>query len=210
MFALDLGSDGASGPYLAWSAKGTQDGQVDPRNFYIREGSNKEMVDVTKGMVLDIEGMKTGWQHSEGVAGVAPEWKWNSSLSHMMPCPGERQDWKQGFSIPVALGGGRTATWEQAGAGVWQALLGLQVPLQGQPARGMLPLVKLIGTEVVNFKRGNTIKPVLEIAKWVERPDSLKEGAAAGIATEPAPQPAAAPQPAPAPAPAASDDDLEF
>jgi hypothetical protein len=36
----------------------------------------------------------------------------------------------------------------------------------------------------------------------VDKPDCLKEGAAAGIATDPAP--------APAPAPAAADDDMEF
>jgi len=38
----------------------------------------------------------------------------------------------------------------------------------------------------------------------VDKPDCLKDGAAAGIATEPTPAPA------PAPAPAAADDDMEF
>jgi hypothetical protein len=55
-------------------------------------------------MVLDIAKMKTGWQKSEGIAGVAPEWKWNHSVSQMMQSPGE--EWKKGFSIPVAIGGG--------------------------------------------------------------------------------------------------------
>ena len=75
MFALDLGSDGSSGPFLAWSARGTQDGQIGPKTFYIRDGGHKEEVDVSKGMILDIEAMKTGWQRSEGMAGVAPEWR---------------------------------------------------------------------------------------------------------------------------------------
>jgi hypothetical protein len=45
--------------------------------------------------------------------------------------------------------------------------------------------------------------------KWVPRPDCLKEGAAAGIATEPAPQPVQ--QQAAAPAPAANvPQDAEF
>ena len=208
MFELDLGSDGSSGPYIAWSARGTQDGIIDPKSFYIRDGGHKEPIDVSKGMVLDIETLKTGWQRSEGMAGVAPEWRWNPSPAQMMAAPGD--DWKKGMSVKVALGGGRTGTWEQAGAAVWQALVKLAPSLKAQPSVGMLPLVKLAGTEAMQFKRGSTIAPILEIAKWVERPDSLKEGAAAGIATEPAPQPAAAPQPAPAPAPAASDDDLEF
>jgi len=61
---------------------------------------------------------------------------------------------------------------------------------------------------MLQFKRGSTVVPVLEIIQWVDRPDCLKEGAAAGIATEPAP----APQPAPQPAPAAgvADDTVEF
>ena len=60
---------------------------------------------------------------------------------------------------------------------------------------------------MLQFKRGSTVVPVLEIIQWVDRPDCLKEGAAAGIATEPAPAPA--PQPAPAPAASASAD-VEF
>lgn len=204
MFALDLGSDGSSGPFLAWSARGTQDGQIGPKTFYIRDGGHKEEVDVSKGMIIDIEAMKTGWQRSEGMAGVAPEWRWNPSPSQMMAAPGD--DWKKGLSVKVALGGGRVATWEQAGAAAWQALVKLAPSLQSQPSPGMLPVVKLSGTDAMQFKRGSTVAPILEVAKWVERPDSLKEGAAAGIATEPA----AAPKPAPAPAPAAADDDLEF
>ena len=121
-----------------------------------------------------------------------------------MAAPGD--DWKKGLSVKVALGGGRVATWEQAGAAAWQALVKLAPSLQSQPSPGMLPVVKLAGTDAMQFKRGSTVAPILEVAKWVERPDSLKEGAAAGIATEPA----AAPKPAPAPAPAAADDDLEF
>lgn len=208
MFALDLGSDGASGPFLAWSARGTQDGEVGPKTFYVRDGGRKEAIDISKGIVLDIETMKTGWQRSEGMAGVAPEWRWNPSPSQMMAAPGE--DWKKGLSVKAALGGGRVATWEQAGAAAWQALVKLAPSLQAQPSVGMLPLVRLAGTEAMQFKRGSTVAPILEIVKWVERPDSLKEGAAAGIATEPtAPAPAVT-QPSVAPPPPAMDDDLEF
>jgi hypothetical protein len=71
-------------------------------------------------------------------------------------------------------------------------------------------MVKLTDTKAMQFKRGSTVSPVLTIAKWVPRPDALKDGAAAGIATEPA-----APKPAPAPVapppPVMSDEDaLEF
>jgi hypothetical protein len=105
MFTFDTGSNGASGPFLAWSARGTQDGAVGPRKFFIRDGGTKTEYDASKGFVLDIEGMKTGFQRSEGVAGVAPEWKWNASVTQMMASPGD--DWKKGFSIRCAIGGGQ-------------------------------------------------------------------------------------------------------
>jgi len=215
MFALDTGNNGGgNGPFLQWSARGTQDGVINPKSFYIRASDGKTVYDATKGMVLDIEKMRTGWQKSEGVAGVAPEWKWNPSPSQMMAQPSE--DWKKGFSIVVAIGGGDVATWEQAGTAAWQCLVDLSAALQQQPAANMLPLVRLADVKPMQFKRGSTISPVLEIIKWVPRPDCLKEGAAAGIATAPvaaaAPAPKPAPKPAPvaAPTPAAVYDDMEF
>ena len=210
MFQIDIGSIGAEGPFLQWSARGTQDGSIGPKSFYIRDGGEKIAYDATKGMVLDIEKMKTGWRKSDGIAGVAPEWRWNPSLTQMMLPPGD--DWKRGFSITVAIGGGETATWEQAGTPAWQALVDLTPQLTQQPGPGQLPLVKLTDTKAMQFKRGSTVSPVLTIVKWVPRPDCLKDGAAAGIATEPA-QPATkqtAKAPAAPPPPPQTDEELEF
>jgi hypothetical protein len=80
----------------------------------------------------------------------------------------------------------QAATWEQAGAAPWDCLTDLAPKLSEQPAKGMLPLVKLVDARAVQFKRGSTVVPILQIVKWVDRPDCLKEGAVAGIATEPA------------------------
>lgn len=201
MFQLDTGNDGVSGPFLQWSARGTQDGAVNARSFYVRDGSGKTAYDASKGFVMDITSLKTGWQKSEGIAGVAPEWKWNPSPAQMMAKPGD--DWKKGMSVRCALGGGQVATWEQAGTAVWEMLINLAPQLSQQPNPNQLPVVRLADVKVMQFQRGSTVAPVMEIVKWVDRPDALKDGAAAGIADEPAP----APQPAPAPAPS---DDLEF
>ena len=208
MFNLDLGSSGGSGPFLAWSAIGTRDGSVPARSFYIRDGGNKTPYDASKGFVLDIDALKTGWQHSEGAVGVAPSWKWNESVSQMMAKPGD--DWKKGFSVPCATGGGAVATWEQAGASAWQALEALAPLLSQRPDAKSLPVVRLAEAKFVQFTKGSTVVPILEIVKWTDRPDALKEGVAAGIAMEPA---APAPVAAPAPMPAAadlSDDEMEF
>ena len=207
MFTLDTGSEGASGPFMAWSARGSQDGEINSKTFYVRDGGSKRPIDAAKGFVMDITSMKTGWQRSEGIAGVAPEWRWNPSPAQMMASPGD--DWKKGISVKVAIGGGNVATWEQAGAATWQAIVKLVPSLQAQPGRNMLPLVRMTGTEAMQFKRGSTIAPVLEVVKWVGRPECLNQNVVAGFAIETA-APAPAAKAAPAPQPAVADDDLEF
>lgn len=212
-FDIDTGSNGGSeGPWLAWSARGTLDGQIDPKSFYLRDENGKTAFDGFKtGVVLDIQNMKTGWQRSEGIAGQAPDWRWNPSLSQMQPQPGD--DYKKGFSIRCAIGGGKTATWEQAGAAAWNAFVALVPSLQQSPGGDVLPMVQITGTKLQQFKRGSTVEPVLAVVKWVPRPDCLKEGIAAGFAADPTPAAATPVQqaaPAPAPAPAAVPSDAEF
>lgn len=212
MFDIDTGSNGSQGPWIAWSARGTLDGQIEAKSFYLRDEGGKKPLDAfNKGVVMDIYAMKTGWQKSEGIAGQAPDWKWNASVSQMQPQPGD--DYKKGFQIPCAIGGGETATWEQAGAAAWNAFTGLVPALQEAP-EGKLPVVKLTGTKVQQFKRGSTVEPILEVVKWVDRPDCLKEGVQAGIDTgndQPAPaQEQPAQQAQAEPAPATADDDMEF
>ena len=42
MFEIDLGSTGSDiNEFLSWSARGTQDGSVRARSFYLREGAAK-------------------------------------------------------------------------------------------------------------------------------------------------------------------------
>ena len=210
MFNIDTGSNSSDGPWLAWSARGTQDGSVPARTFFIRESTGKTPTQaLDKGVVMDIHGMKTGWQRSDGVVGQAPEWRWNPSVTQMMQSPGE--DWKKGFSIRCAIGGGATAAWEQSGAAVWDALVGLAPQLQQAPDGTSLPVVRLKESKLVQFKKGSTVTPILEVIKWVPRPDCLKEGAVAGIAIEPA-APVATPAPIAPPAPPAPAlaDDIEF
>jgi len=200
-FDIDTGSQGSQGPWIAWSARGTLDGVIEPKSFYLRDEGGKKPLDAfNKGVVMDIYGMKTGWQKSEGIAGQAPDWKWNATVSQMMPQPGE--DFKKGFSIPCAISKTEMATWEQAGAAAWNAFTNL-VPALQQAPEGKLPVVKLTGTQLEQFKRGSTVTPILEVTKWVDRPDCLKEGVQAGIDTgDQAPaqaQPAQQAQAAPAP-----------
>ena len=205
MFEIDLGNTGSDiNTFLGWSARGTQDGTIRARQFYLRDGAAKDEYEAaqTTGFVIDLDTLKTGWQKSEGIAGVAPEWKWNPSVNQMMAKPGA--DHKKGNSDKCAIGGGKVAMWEQAGAAIWSALTDLAPKLKDQPSKGQMPLIKMTEAKELKFPKGSTCYPVFEVVKWVDKPDCLKEGAAAGIATDPTP----APQPEPAPAAAA--DDMEF
>lgn len=196
------GSGGSEGPWLQWSARGTLDGAIPAKSFLLRDSDGKVKFDgFDTGVVLDISTMKTGWCYSSGATGEAPDWKMNASLSQFAPDPssGDR-DYKKGFKIRCAIGSGKTASWDQAGASVWNAFVALVPDLQKQPSPDMLPLVRCTGAKFEQFKRGSTNTPILEVVQWVPRPGCLKEGAAAGIATDPAP----APQPAQTPPPAAS------
>ena len=174
MFDIDTGGSGSEGPWIAWSARGTQDGAIPAKSFYLRDENGKSAMDAfSKGVVMDIYNMKTGWQKSDGIMGQAPDWKWNPSVSQMLQQPGD--DYKKGLSIRCAIGGGNAATWEQAGAGAWNAFTSLVPELQQAP-EGKLPVVQMTDTKAVTFKRGSTVEPVLKVAKWVDRPDCLKEG----------------------------------
>ena len=125
MFEIDLGNTGSDvSTFLGWSARGTQDGAIRARQFYLRDGAAKDEYEAaqTNGFVIDLDSLKTGWQKSEGIAGVAPEWKWNPSVNQMMAKPGD--DWKKGISVKCAIGGGKVAMWEQAGGGlmIWMVI----------------------------------------------------------------------------------------
>lgn len=195
MFDFDEGRNGGSeGPWVAWSARGTLDGAVPARSFYLRDESGKTRIEAfDKGVVFDLATLRIGYQKSDGVQGVAPEWTWGPSPLKLPADPGE--GWKTGFTIRVALGANKAATWEQSGAGAWGALVALKPQLADyDEASGLLPLVRMTGVKVQQFKRGSTVEPVLEVVKWVPRPACLL----ADAEPEPAPQPAPKPQPAPA------------
>ena len=206
---FDSGGGGAEGPFIQWSARGTQDGAIPAKTFYLRETDGKSpLPSFSTGVVMDIANMKTGWQRSDGVIGVAPEWKWNATVGRFEPQPGD--DWKKGLSIRCAISKTQAATWEQAGAGAWNAFTALVPALQKGP-EGKLPVVRMIGAKLEQYKRGSTVIPTLEVLKWVDRPDCLKEGMAAGFdagISTPVPTPVAQPSPQAAPVAAMVDDEF--
>ena len=187
MFDIDTGSNGnggSEGPFVQWASRESLDGEIPGRSFSIRDADGKRVFDAfAKGVVLDIYNMKTGWCYSTGQKGVAPDWKWNTSLSRFEPQPPAPNDdyrWQKGFSIPLAFGKEDRAVWEQAQAGAYQGFVQLVGLLKAAGPDGKkLPVVKLKGTTKIESKRGITHAPEFEILKWVDRPAAL---AVAGLA----------------------------
>ena len=127
---------------------------------------------------MDLDTLRTGWSHTAGVSGIAPEWAWNDSIEAFEPKPADGREWKRGFEMTVAVNKDQTAIWQQASAGSFQAFTDLMndiIDQQGEyPA--LTPIVVITGTEPIQFTKGSTAKPKLEIKKWVDKPDILKNG----------------------------------
>lgn len=222
-FVIDTGESGSAGPWISWSSNGSAEKGFPPRSWVLRDkaedGGKLETVvpAFASGCILDLDTLKLGWE-KDGAAGMAPERRWNPSISQSTPRPDESKKqsgafaWSKALSIRCAIGNGKAATWEQGSFGAYDAFAKLSKQIMAQyPGDNTLPLVKQTGVEKRTLPSGSANIPILEIVKWVPRPDCLKADAPkidTGGFDEPAPKPAAKMT---APAPAAHvDADAEF
>lgn len=191
---IDFGTSGGNGPFCSWQARASLDGEMPAKCFIIRTQNGKAKCEAfSRGVVFDIDNIKLGWSRGDGKPGVAPEWKWNASLTRFEPKPGD--EWKRGFSIPLLLNASETAVWEQAQAGAFSSVRDLfDLIGKAQRAAGSLPVVRHAGETKIESPRGMTFAPKLEIVKWIPRPAALGGGNGPAFdAPAPAPKPAAAP-----------------
>lgn len=217
-FAIDTGDTGGSqGPWITWSSNGSAEKGIAPRSWVLRgkddAGNKTETAHpaFVTGCVIDLDSLKLGWE-KDGARGQAPERRWNNSISQATPRPDESKKpgtntfaWSRALSVRLAIGGGAAATWEQGSFAAYEAFSRLARQIEQQyPGDNTLPLVQQTGTEKRDLPSGSANIPILQIVKWVPRPDCLKADAPV-IATAPAPvQAAVAPPPAPSPVPASA------
>lgn len=173
MFDMDEGNSGSQGPWVSWKARGNR--ITSRENFEWRglDGDKRQFDEFREGVVADIDNLKTGWCHTTGEVGVAPQWKWNASIRKFEPRPGE--DWKKGLSLPLAIRGGGKALWEDASFGGFQALVKI-VPALADGSKkhpGKLPVLRLVGAEEMRVGKGDTAVANLQVVQWVDRPESL-------------------------------------
>lgn len=220
MFEIDTGSTGSKGPWISWTSNGSAEKGFPPRSWTLREkpdGAPAAVVTVVPafaaGCVMDLDTLKLGWE-KDGAKGTAPDRRWNPSPAMQTPRPDESKKpsgafaWSRTLSVRCAIGGGKTATWEQGSFGAYDAFATLAKQItaqwQTQSQNGLLlPLVVQTGVDKRELPSGSANIPILTISKWVPRPDCLKADApiiAMGVEV-PAPPPQPVVQPvAPVPA----------
>lgn len=222
MFNIDTGDTGGSqGPWISWTSNGSAEKGFAPRTWVLRDkdelGNKTEAVvpAFVNGCVVDLDTLKLGWE-KDGAKGMAPERRWNPSISQSTPRPDESKKlsgayaWSKALSVRCAIGGGKAATWEQGSFAAYEGFTRLSKQIMAEWGAhsqngALLPLVQMTGVEKRELSNGSANIPLLTITKWVPRPDCLK-AAPPVIATEAAPAPQPVQQVAPAPAPA----DAEF
>lgn len=220
MFEIDTGADGggSKGPWISFKPKGSSKHGLPWKAWALREktetGSTitRFMGMENPGVVLDIYvkgaelcgSLKLGWSKSDGETGKAPERRWWASVLRSEQRPDESKTaqggyvWRNSLHVRCAIGGGKTATWEDEGWGGYKGFSALikQINAGFAANEGLCPMVRCTGYADEGSGNSATSVPLFEIVKWVPRPDCLKEDAPT-IAADPAPaavQPSAAAQ----------------
>jgi hypothetical protein len=178
-FNMESGGGGDFMPIIKYDARAGRMFRVD-RDLDAGGEWTTKPVDITANFsaVFDLENIETGWLLF--AAGMAPDIK---VVRHGEPVPPRPSDQhKQGFRLTIKLAkecGGDVREFSASAKSVLFPIDELHTAyLAGQKANpGMLPLVKMTGTEAISTKspKGTTTNyaPVFEIVKWVKRPDGL-------------------------------------
>jgi len=205
MFATNQ-TEGSLGPWMTWTSNGSAQKQFPPKSWIMRgkDASDVKFEKVIDGFanpcVFDLDSLKLGWE-KDGAAGQAPERRYSSHYSVPMPRPDESKKqngafaWSNCLQVRVAVSQTEAVTWEQGSFGAYQAFSKLAKQIEAQwPEHSqngaLLPVVQMTGVEARTLSSGSSNIPVLEIVKWVPRPDVLKDAPA--IATDssgPSPSP---------------------
>lgn len=177
-FEINFNDSSSSGDslvdgYMSWSAKGTEDGSVPAKNFFVKSGSGDKVVvtaikEKGDGVIMDIYNMKTGWQRFFPDGSV--EWVYNDDLKDWKPRPSEEH--KQGISVDCVIND-KLVVWRQAGYAIIEGFKSMSAALK-EAKDGKLPVVKLKDVKQEKFKVGSTQIPILEVTDWVDRPFVLE------------------------------------
>jgi hypothetical protein len=149
-------------------------------------------------MLLDIPSLRTGWEYINGMTGVAPQRRWNASITQFEPRPGG--DWKRLLSVMVAFDQQHKALWSQSGFASWSAICDAMMLIRADidAKLPLLPVLRCTGHRRIDTRRGPTYVPTFVLVKWTPRPTCLAAASSRfddggdndAIAAPPPPRPA--------------------
>jgi hypothetical protein len=172
---FDDGGSTAEGPFLAWHPHPSRDGQIPAFVWTLRDRDGQRAITPAPmtAMLLDIPSLRTGWEYSNGVTGVAPQRRWNASITKFEPRPGD--DWKRLHSVMVAFDQQHTALWSQSGFASWSAISDVMALIRADidTKLPLLPILRSTGHRQVDTRRGPTYVPTFALVKWTPRPTCL-------------------------------------
>jgi hypothetical protein len=115
---------------------------------------------------------------NSGMAGQAPEKRWNLSRAKFEPQPAK--DWRRAIFVPVAWIADEQpsrAIWEQANASAWMAYCDIMALIRAGAPKELpkLPLLGCSSHRPVQMRAGATLVPQFTLLRYVARPDCLPE-----------------------------------
>jgi len=164
MLDLDDGiSEGAGGPWVAFTTQGTRDGACPPMTFYIKQDGVKHdfTAQMKEGVTVDLSTWKRGWQRDG--AGSMPEKIWGGEQP-------SGDGWTPLFQLRLYTKSGNGATWEGASWGVYKHGVKPWVAEAGKAMAanpGKSPVLIFNGAEL----EGKGARLDLAIKEWGDLPE---------------------------------------
>jgi hypothetical protein len=184
-YTMDVDSGATSsqgGQWLRYHAAPTRDGLHGAGTWSVRDTASNTAgsteISLRDGLVFDWPNSRTGWMRNSGIAGQAPEKRWNASRSKFEPQPGK--EWKRAIYVSVAWlaqDGPSRAVWEQDAAATWMAYCEVMALIRpGAPGElPKLPLLACTATRPVQMPNGGTLVPTFTLLRYIARPACLPE-----------------------------------
>jgi hypothetical protein len=165
---IDLNDGSNFLPFIRWYAS--------TQSWTLRADGEDQNV-LIETAAFDFQNLKLGWGlFSEG---AAPDWSWDNGARAAKPSP----DHKRGFSIPIyapkAFGeAAALAVWESTARGSCIGMERLTAQIDENQIETKVAVVKFNGASPERIGKGATSVPILELVKYVDRPDGMDDAPA--------------------------------
>jgi len=146
-----------------------------PQNRWtVNKGGDPEVIDMAKGIAIDIANVKFGWLK---IAVGMRDWQEWPSPSRATQKPTEtdaegKPAYKQGFDVDCWMSDGTKAQFSNNSYGTGQFIAKLYNQAENAPefAQGMVPVVSVTTSTPVVVGKGTSYDLGFAISKWIAKP----------------------------------------